>query len=110
MQIHVAVGAAAFTAQLDSGSTHNFIAEDAGLPLQRRPHLTATVANGERVSCPGVIRQAPITIGEDVFRADLFMMPLAGYDLVLGTQWLVTLGPGRCRSCAKGAPCAGLEW
>ena len=53
MQIRVAVGGAAFTAQLDSGSTHNFIAEDAGLPLQRRPHLTATVANGERVPAPG---------------------------------------------------------
>ena len=97
MQIQVAVGAAVFTALLDSGSTHNFIAEDAalrtGLPLQRRPRLTATVANGERVSCPGVIRQAPLTIDNDTFRVDLFMMPLAGYDLVLGTQWLATLGP-----------------
>ena len=85
----MAVGAAAFTALLDSGSTHNFIAEDAalrtGLPLQRRPRLTATVANGGWVSCPGVIRQAPLTIGTDTFRVDLFVMPLAGYDLVLGT-------------------------
>ena len=24
---------------------------------------------------------------------DIFVMPLAGYDLVLGTQWLATLGP-----------------
>ena len=97
MQIQVAVGAAVFTALLDSGSTHNFIAEDAalrtGLPLQRRPRLTVTVANGERVSCPGVIRQAPLTIDNDTFRVDLFVMPLAGYDLVLGTQWLATLGP-----------------
>jgi len=51
------------------------------------------VANGECVSCPGVIRQAPLTIDNDTFRVDLFVMPLAGYDLVLGTQWLATLGP-----------------
>ena len=93
----MAVGAAVFTALLDSGSTHNFIAEDAalctGLPLQHRPRLTVTVANGERVTCPGVIRQAPLTIGIDTFRVDLFVMPLAGYDLVLITQWLATLGP-----------------
>jgi len=97
MQIQVAMGAAVFTALLDSGSTHNFIAEDAalrtGLPLQRRPRLMATVANGERVSCPCVIRRAPLTIDNDTFRVDLFVMPLVGYDLVLGTQWLATLGP-----------------
>lgn len=89
MQVRVTVGTTVFTALLDLGSTHNFIVEDValhtGLPLQRYPHLTATVATGERVTCPGVIRQALLTIGDDAFCADLIIMPLAGYDLVLGT-------------------------
>jgi len=50
------------------------------------------VANG-KVTCPGVLRQAPITIDDNEFHVDLFVMPLAGYDLVLGTQWMATLGP-----------------
>ena len=51
------------------------------------------MANGEKIQCPGVLRQAPLTIDGEVFHVDLFVMPLAGYDLVLGTQWMVTLGP-----------------
>ncbi|KAI4330765.1 hypothetical protein MLD38_029019 [Melastoma candidum] len=97
MQLGIELGGASLVALLDSGSTHNFISEAAaqrtGLPLQHRPHLTATVANGERVSCLGVIRQTALTIHDDVFTADLFVIPLAGYDVVLGTQWLATLGP-----------------
>jgi hypothetical protein len=50
------------------------------------------VANGERILCLGVIRQAPIIIAAERFLVDLFVMPLAGYDLVLGKQWLITLG------------------
>ncbi|WVZ65096.1 hypothetical protein U9M48_014517 [Paspalum notatum var. saurae] len=42
-----------------SPGTHNFISETAarrsGLPLQQHPRLTAMVANGERVSCIGVL-------------------------------------------------------
>ena len=97
MQLGVDLGGTPLIVLLDSGSTHNFIFESAaqrtGLPLQRRPRLTATVANGERVACVGVIRQAAVTIHGDLFHADLFVMPLAGYDMVLGTQWLATLGP-----------------
>jgi len=97
MQVPVDVGAVSLVALLDTGSTHNFIGEEAarrsGLEVQQRPRLTATVANGERIRCPGVIRQAPISVAGEHFLVDLYVMPLAGYDLVLGTQWLITLGP-----------------
>ena len=51
------------------------------------------MANGEKVACPGVLRQAPVTINGKEFCVDLFVMPLAGYDVVLGTEWMATLGP-----------------
>jgi hypothetical protein len=54
--------------------------------------MTATVANGDKVPCPGVLRRAPLAINGIVFTVDLFVMPLAGYDIVLGTQWMETLG------------------
>jgi hypothetical protein len=96
MQIRVVVGATTLIALLDTGSTHNFIAEEAarrsGLPILPRPRLTAMVANDEKVSCPGVIRHAPITINEFSFVVDLFVLPLAGYDLVLDTEWMENLG------------------
>jgi hypothetical protein len=51
MQLAVVLGAASLVALLDSGSTHNFISEEAarrsGLPLRQRPCLTAMVTNGE---------------------------------------------------------------
>lgn len=94
--LQVTLGAASLVALVDTGSTHNFIGEDAalrtGLPVQPRPRLTATVANGEKVSCPGVLRRAPITIQGMAFDVDLYVMPLAGYDMVLGTQWMAHLG------------------
>jgi hypothetical protein len=96
MQVRVLVGSTPLVALLDTGSTHNFISETAaarsGLPIQARPRLTAMVANGEKVPCPGVIRHAPLMIHDIAFAVDLFVMPLAGHDLVLGLQWMATLG------------------
>jgi hypothetical protein len=90
--VRVSLGASTLVALLDTGSTHNFTVEAAArcirLQIQRRPRLTATVANGERVTCPGVIRRAPLIIEGDRFSVDLFVMPLTGYE----THWMVTLG------------------
>jgi hypothetical protein len=86
MQVAVVLGATPLVALLDSGSTHNFIS-------QQRPRLSAMVANGKRITCVGVIRDAPLTVDGDTFPADLFVMLLAGYDVVLGTRWLGALGP-----------------
>jgi hypothetical protein len=70
-------------------STHNFISTGAaqriGLRVEAWPWLTIVVANGERVSCPKVIRATPVTITNTDFNIDLFVMPLAGLDIVLGT-------------------------
>ena len=96
VRIQVTIGSTPLIALLDTGSTHNFIAEDtavrSGLPIQSRPRLKATVANGEKVPCPGVIRSAPLVVQDDVFIVDLFVMPLAGFDVILGMQWMATLG------------------
>lgn len=60
VQLHVAVDAATFFALIDTGSTHNFIGEAtarrSSLTIEPRPRLTVTVANVERVACPGVLR------------------------------------------------------
>ncbi|CAO2161375.1 unnamed protein product [Urochloa humidicola] len=97
MQVTMALGGTTLRALLDSGSTHNFVSEEAAvrtdLRYQHRRALQVTVANGERVPCAGVFRNATFTIGGEVFSSDFFVLPLAGYDVVLGTQWLATLGP-----------------
>ncbi|KAG8083324.1 hypothetical protein GUJ93_ZPchr0015g6915 [Zizania palustris] len=59
-QLRVVLGIATFIELIDTGSTHNLIEEAAsrliGLRIKPCQKLMATVANGERVSCPGVLR------------------------------------------------------
>jgi hypothetical protein len=96
IQLQVLLGATSFIALVDSGSTQSFIGEEAarrsGLHIEPRSRFTAMVANGERVSCPSVICQAPVVVDDAEFRVDLYVMPLAGYDVVLGAHWMATLG------------------
>ena len=97
MQMHIMLDDVSLLALIDSGSTHNFIAEEAAaritLPSPTLDKMRVTVANGERVSCHGVYRTVPFHIDQEAFSADFLALPLAGYDVVLGTQWLATLGP-----------------
>ena len=51
------------------------------------------VANCDRVCSPGVCLAIGVTIGDEAFSIDCFALDLGGFDLVLGVQWLRTLGP-----------------
>jgi hypothetical protein len=55
--------------------------------------LTVKVANGERVTSGGVCRAATMIVGSEQFHANFYALPLDGFDVVLGVQWLRTLGP-----------------
>lgn len=97
MQVRVQLEQISLTDLLDSGSTHNFVSESAarhtGLCFIQRTDLAVTVANSDRVRCPGVFRDAAFSIDSEPFRADVYVLPLGGHDMVLGTDWLATLGP-----------------
>ena len=74
------------------------------------------------MACPGVLKQAAISIEGMTFDVDLYVMPLAGYDMVLGTQWMAALGTiswdvvthtlsfQPCPSSTTGGPCAVPAW
>ena len=50
------------------------------------------MAKGERVQCPSVFHDALFSINAEEFTAAFYVLSLAGYDVILGTQWLATLG------------------
>jgi hypothetical protein len=97
MQLAVRVADKPLQALIDSGSTHSFISVGTATRLQLDirpwPDLTVKVANGDRVATAGVCRMAHIFIDAEEFVIDLFVIPLDGYDVVLGVHWLRTLGP-----------------
>ncbi|WVZ92756.1 hypothetical protein U9M48_038799 [Paspalum notatum var. saurae] len=106
MQVPVRWGETMLHALLDSGSSHNFVLEEAarrtGDVFHCRQGMRATVANGEHVSCLGVFHDAAISIHGEQFTEDIFVLPLAGYDVVLGTQWLATWVP--CSGISVASP------
>lgn len=54
--------------------------------------MKVTVANDKRVPCPSIYRTIPFSIDGEQFSTDFFALPLAGYDVVIGMEWLASLG------------------
>jgi hypothetical protein len=97
MKLHVRIEDTTLLALVDSGSTHTFIHETTasglGLRVEPRPSLTVKVANGERVTSQGVCPMLLVSIDAEDFDHTCYVLPLAGFDVVLGVQWLRSLGP-----------------
>ena len=81
---------------IDTGSTYDFL--DAAilskLQLQLDPTVSfeVKVANGETIKTKGVCVDVKVVMQGHIFSMDLNVLPLGDCKLVLGTQWLKSLG------------------
>ena len=85
------------TVLIDGGSTHNFmqtrVAKFLGLPILPYEHLQVTVGNGASMQCAGCCKEVSVRLDTYCCTLDFYLLPIYGADLVLGVQWLATLGP-----------------
>jgi hypothetical protein len=82
---------------IDTGSTHSFVDQNLAkrlqLPAQGRSQLTVMVANGDIIPCPGCCTTITFSLQEYDFKTNLHLLVLGGCDMVLGVDWLSSLGP-----------------
>nr|TKR90410.1 hypothetical protein D5086_0000233660 [Populus alba] len=85
------------TVLIDGGSTHNFIDQALVsrfvLPVTQGKQLQVMVANREKIKCAGQCQALTLIIQGHPVTTDYYILPVAACQLVLGVQWLATLGP-----------------
>jgi hypothetical protein len=81
---------------IDSGSTHNFIhyklAKDLNFFVYLEPEFQVMIADGGTINCSGKCNKINLTMGEYVMNSPMISIPMGGADVVLGIQWLQSLG------------------
>ena len=96
MRVKGRINVQLITILIDTSSTHNFLDTIilATLQLSLDPTLTfeVKVANGATIQTNGVRANIKVLVQGYTFTVDLNVLPLGDYELVLGTQWLRTLG------------------
>ncbi|XP_040870975.1 uncharacterized protein [Glycine max] len=82
---------------VDGVSTHNFIqlqmVTKLGLLCHETKPLQVLVGNGQHLTCNYVCEAIPVEIQGLTFPIDLYVLAISGANIVLGVQWLRTLGP-----------------
>jgi hypothetical protein len=62
------------------------------IPLQACAGFYITVANDDRLMSPGCCQGLRINIDGEAFNVNCYVLALASFDIVLGIQWLESLG------------------
>jgi hypothetical protein len=82
---------------VDSGSTHNFIhhrvAQETHCYIHAVNNFKIMIANGGSMKCGGCCENVCLQIGDYHLKSHMFAINMGGCDIVLGADWLGTLGP-----------------
>jgi len=82
---------------IDSGSTHNFIhqkiAEAAHCFVRAVSNFQVQIADGGTMKCEGRCENVKLQMGDYQLKTHMFAIHMGGCDIVLGAEWLRTLGP-----------------
>jgi hypothetical protein len=86
-----------FIILVDSGSTHNFIhhriAQETHCYIHAVNNFQIMIANGGSMKCGGRCENVRLQIGDYNLKSHMFAIDMGGCDIVLGVEWLRTLGP-----------------
>jgi hypothetical protein len=81
---------------IDYGSTHNFIhfklAKALNCFLYPATDFQVMIEDGGTINCLGKCNKINLTMGEYVMNSPMISIPMGGVDVVLGIQWLQSLG------------------
>jgi hypothetical protein len=82
---------------IDSGNTHNFIHHNISQETNCYIHVVNNfqimISNGGSMKCGGNCENVFLQIGQYNMKYHMFSIDMGGCDIVLGVEWLRTLGP-----------------
>ncbi|XP_073290439.1 uncharacterized protein [Primulina huaijiensis] len=82
-------------ALLDSGATHSFIFETFVKLLKIIPEdldLRVSIPSGDQMAASSIVYNLELRLQNDVVRADLIVLPIPEFDIILGMDWLFSKG------------------
>jgi hypothetical protein len=82
---------------VDSGSTHTFIhhhiSQETNCYIRDVNNFQIMIANGGYMKCGGRCENVHLQIRHHQLKSHMFSIDMGGCDIVLGVEWLHTLGP-----------------
>jgi hypothetical protein len=82
---------------VDSGNTHNFIhrriAQETHCYIHAVNNFQIMISNGGSMKCGGRCENVRLQIGDYHLKSHMFAIDMGGCNIVLGAEWLRTLGP-----------------
>lgn len=95
--VHVCIGTIFVTALIDSGSTTTFISpklvSKAGLEIVNNSLISVKVANGGTIYTGAKCVNVSYTIQQYQFTNSFRLLPITGYDIILGCDWILLHSP-----------------
>ena len=99
------IGNIPICALIDSGSTHSFInpaiVHNLEIETTKTTPLTVRTASGDKMSTNQLCESQRFFLQKQEFEGDVRVLDIQGYDMILGMDWLATLGP-LLIDCGKG--------